>query len=124
MTSRAAQRADVRSPSRPLSACGFGVGVAVGGALQDLRGRRDLGFGRLQDGVFGWSGPGRERLAEVPVAGVLGWDGQALPFGERGGEGPVGDGEVCDPLAYLGDRLPGGQGELVALGPGGGLGFG
>jgi hypothetical protein len=36
----------------------------------------------------------------------------------------VGSGEVFDPLARLLDRLFGGQGELVALGLGGGLGFG
>ena len=70
------------------------------------------------------AGPGRERLAEVPVVGILGRDGQALPFGERAGEGVVGGGEVFDPLAYFRDLLPDGQGELVALGLGGGLGFG
>ena len=47
----------------PLSICGLPVGVAVCGTLEDLRGRTDLGFGRLQDGVSGRSWPGRERLA-------------------------------------------------------------
>ena len=87
----------------PLSICGLPVGVAVRGALEDLRGRADLGLGRLQDGVPGRSWPGRERLAEVPVVGILGRDRQALPFGERVGERLVRGGQVFDPLA----RSPG-----------------
>jgi hypothetical protein len=69
-------------------------------------------------------GQGGECLAEVPVAGILGRDGQALPFGELAGEGVVGGGQVLDPLAHFRDRLPCGQGEFVALGLGGGLRFG
>src|ERR1700683_1123304 len=61
----------------PLSICGFRVGVAVHGALEDLRGWADLGFGWLQDGVVAWPGPGRERLAEVPVIGIFGRDGRS-----------------------------------------------
>ena len=106
------------------SICGLQVGVTVGGALQDLRGRRDLGFGRLQDRVLARSGPGRERRAEVTVVRVLGRDHQALPVGERGGERAVRGGQVLDPRGHLAGRLVRGQGELVALGVGGGLGFG
>ena len=51
--------------SRPPSVGGFPVGVAAGDALKDLRGRRDLGLGRLQDRVHALWRPGRERLAEV-----------------------------------------------------------
>ena len=69
-------------------------------------------------------GPGRERLAEVAVVGVLGRDRQALPVGEPLGERAVPGGQVLDPLAHLGGLLARGQGELVALGVGGGLGFG
>ncbi len=58
------------------------------------------------------------------MVGVLGRDGQALPFGELMREGAAGGGEVFDPLARLRDLLPWGQGELVALRAGGGLGFG
>jgi len=87
-------------------------------------------LGRLQDGVFGRSGPGRERLAEVSVAGIFGREGEALAFGERAGERAVGGGEVFDPLADLADladlagRLVRGRGELGALGGAGGRGFG
>ena len=72
------------------------------------------------------AGPGQGGNAwpRSPVVGILGRDGQALPFGERVGERPVGGGEVFDPLAYFRDLLPDGQGELVTLGSGGGLGFG
>ena len=69
-------------------------------------------------------GPGPEGLAQVSVVGILGWDGQALPFGERAGERPMGSGKVFDPLAHLRDLRPDGQGELVTLGSGGGPGFG
>jgi hypothetical protein len=99
-------------------------GLPVGVALEDLRGGPDLGLGRLQDGALGRSWPGRERLAQVPVVGILGRDHQALPFGERLGERPVAGSQVLDPLAHLGDRLPGSQGELVTLGLGTGLRFG
>jgi len=71
-----------------------------------------------------WPGPGRERLAEVPVVGILGRDGHALPLGECVGECPVGGGEVFDPLACFRDLLADGQGELIALSAGGGLRFG
>ena len=106
-----------------LSVRGFPVGVAVGGALEDVRGRRDLGLGGLQDGVLSWSGPGGECRAEVAVVGVFGGDPLALPVREPGGEGAVRSGQVLDPLADAGGWLPGGQGELVALSAGGGLGF-
>src|SRR5208337_515643 len=62
-----------------LSVRGFPVGVAVCGALEDVRGRRDLGLGGLQDGVLSWSGPGGECRAEVAVVGVFGGDHLALP---------------------------------------------
>jgi hypothetical protein len=110
--------------TRALSIRGLRVGVAVGGTAKDLRGRADLGFGRLQDGGPGRPGPRRERLAQVPVAGILGRDGQALPFGERARERAVPGGQVFDPLARFRGRLPDGEGELVALVLGGGLGFG
>src|SRR6516225_3672909 len=100
----------------PLSIRGFPAGVPVRCALEDLPGRADVRFGRLQDGVPARSWPGRERLAQVPVTGILGRDPQALPFGERVGELLVFGGEVFDPLACLRDLLPCGQGELVALG--------
>src|SRR5271165_2570572 len=107
-----------------LSFCGLVVGVAVRGALENLRRRRDLGLGRLQDRILAGSGPGGERRAEVAVIGVLGRDPLALPVREPGGERAVSGGEVFDPLAYVGGWLLGGQGEFVALGLGGGLGFG
>ena len=71
-----------------------------------------------------WRGPGRERLAQVAVVGVLGGDRQALPVGELLGERPVRGGQVRDPLAHLARRLPRGQGELGSLAFGGGFGFG
>ena len=106
-----------------LSVRGFPVGVAVCGALEDVRGRRDLGLGGLQDGVLSWSGPGGECRAEVAVVGVFGGDPLALAVREPGGEGAVRGGQVFDPLADAGGWLLGGQGELVALSLGGGLGF-
>ena len=48
---------------------GLPVGVALCGALEHVRGRRDLGLGGLQDRVGAGAGPGRERRAEVAVAG-------------------------------------------------------
>src|SRR5271165_5180935 len=107
-----------------LSFAGLVVGVAVRSALEDLRGRRDLGLGGLQDRVFAWAGPGGERRAEVAIIGVLGRDPLALPVGEPGGERAMCCGQVLDPLAYFGGGLRRGQGEFVALGLGGGLGFG
>ena len=107
-----------------LSFCGLVVGVAVCGALEDLRGRRDLGLGGLQDRVLAGSGPGGERRAEVAVIGVLGRDPLALPVREPVGERAMSGGQVLDPLAHVGGWLLRGQGELVALGRGGGLGFG
>ena len=65
-----------------------------------------------------------ERLAQVPVAGILGRDCQALPLGERVDERVVAGSQVFNPLAHLRDRLSRGQGELVTLVLGGGLGFG
>src|SRR5439155_14095965 len=103
-------------------------GKAVGAGVVREGGHRrawaDLGLGRLQDGVLSRSWPGRERLAEVSVAGILGRDRLALPFGERVGERLVGGGQVVDPLARLRDGLSWGQGQLVALGLGGGQWFG
>src|SRR5271166_1011127 len=105
-----------------LLICGFPVGVAVYGALEDVRGRRDLGLGGLQDGVLSWSGPGGEGRAEVAVVWVFGGDPLALAVREPGGEGAVRGGQVFDPLADVGGRLLRRQGELVALSLGGGLG--
>src|ERR1700733_3864237 len=111
-----------RSPgcTGALSFCGLRVGVAVGGTAKDLRGRADLGFGRLPDVGPGRPGPRRERLAQVAVAGILGRDGQALPFSERARERAVPGGQVFDPLARFRGRLPDGEGGLVALVLGGG----
>ena len=106
------------------SLSGLPVGVAVRGALEDLRGRRDLGLGGLQDRVGAGAGPGRERQAEVAVVGVFGRDPLALPVRELAGERVVPGGEVLDPLAGVGGWLAWGQGEIVALGWGGGFGFG
>src|SRR5260370_15598751 len=82
-----------RSRSRFCSGCcgppsigGFPVGVAVGGAFENLKRRPDLRLGWLQDRVSGGPGPRRERLAQVAVPGVLGGDGQALAGGEPLGE--------------------------------------
>jgi hypothetical protein len=47
-----------------------------------------------------------------------------VPVGELAGEHVVGGGQVGDPLAHLAGLVPCGQGELGALGVGGGLGFG
>ena len=99
-----------------LSICGFPVSVAVGGSFEDARGGSDLGLGRLQDRVSFWPRPGRERLAEVAVAGVLGGDRLALPMGEPTGERAVPGGQVLDPLALLPRLLIRGQGEVGALG--------
>ena len=99
-------------------------GFAAGGAFQDPWRRLDLGFGRLEDRVPVRACPGGERRAEIFVVGVFGGDHQALPFGQLGGEGSVLGGQVLDPLAELRNLLPRGQGELVVLLVGGGLGFG
>ena len=80
---------------------GFPVGVAVHRALENLRGGRDLGLGRLQDRLPARAGPGGERRAEVAVVGVFGRDRLALPVGELAGEGPVPGGQVVDPLVDL-----------------------
>ena len=104
-----------------LSISRFHVGVTVQGALQDPGRGTDLRLRRLQDRILAWSGPGRERLAEVAVIGVFGGDRQALPFGEPVGERPAPGGQVLDPLALLGNVLSRGQGELRALGVRGGL---
>jgi hypothetical protein len=109
---------------RRLSVGGLVISVALGGAMEDVRGWRDLGFGRLQDRVVAGAGPGGESLAEVAVVGVRGRDRQALPVPEPVGEGAAGGGQVLDPLACISVWLVRGRGELVALGLGGGRGFG
>ena len=103
---------------------GLYVQVPVEGALEYPRGWLDLGLGRLEDGVPGGCGPGRERLAEVAVTGVFGGGHQALPVGQLFGEYVVLGGQVGDPLDRFLGLLPRGQGELVALVLGEGLGFG
>src|SRR6185312_5873801 len=103
---------------------GFEVGVAVYRTFEDPRGGRDLGFGRLQDRLPARAGPGGDRRTQVAVAGIFGRDRLDLPVSELAGEGPVPGGQVADPLVDLAGRLVGGEGEVVALGAGGGLGFG
>ena len=100
------------------------AGVVVHHALQDLRRRGDLGFGRLQNGVLIRAGPGGERLAEVAVVGVFGRDCLALAVGKFVGEYLSPGGQVFDPLVHLPWLLLRSEGELVALRRGGGLGFG
>ena len=63
-------------------------------------------------------------MAEVAVVGVFGGDHQALPVGQLFGEYVVLGGQVGDPLDRFPGLLPRGQGELVALVLGEGLGFG
>src|SRR5689334_15321023 len=77
---------------------GLHVQVPVVGALEYLRGWLDLGRGRLEDGVPGGCGPGRERLAEVAVTGVFGGEHDALPVGQLFGEYVVLGGQLGDPL--------------------------
>ena len=60
---------------RQRSIGGFPVGVALHHLLEDLRGWRDLGPGRLQDRLPARAGPGGERRAEVAVVGVFGRHG-------------------------------------------------
>src|SRR6476661_5135788 len=108
----------------PPSIRGFPVGVAVYRAFEDPRGGRDLGHGRLQDRLSARAGPGGERRAEVAVVGVFGRDRLALPVGELGSEGPVPRGQLLDPLVCLAGWVARREGEVVALGAGGGLGFG
>jgi hypothetical protein len=123
----------------PGPECGWGSVLAQRSGLPVMRlcgpqNRRRLlptgqaprwpGLGRLQDGVLAGSGPGRERRAEVAVVGILGRDRQALPVGERGGERPVGGGQVHNPRRHLTGRLARSRGELITLSVGGGLGFG
>jgi hypothetical protein len=103
---------------------GLHVQVRVEGALEYPRGWRDLGPGRLEDGVPGGCGPGRERLAEVAVTGVFGGGHQALPVGQLSGEYVVLGGQLGDPLGRFPGVLPRGQGELIALVLGEGPGFG
>ena len=116
--------------SRPPAAPGHRQSAASQSASrsiarsEDPRGGRDLGLGRLQDRLPARAGPGGKRRAEVAVVGVFGRDGLALPVGELAGEGPVPGGQVGDPLVDLAGRLVWGEGEFVALGAGGGLGFG
>ena len=109
---------------RAASVRGFPVGVAIYRAFEDPRGGRDLGLGRLQDRLPARAGPGGERRAEVGVVGVVGRDRLAVPVGELAGEGPVPGGQVADPPVDPAGRLVGGKGECVAVGLGGGLGFG
>ena len=63
-------------------------------------------------------------MTQVAPVGIRCGDLQALPVGEPLTELTVRSGQVLDPLARLGGRLFGDGGELVALGLGGGLGFG
>jgi hypothetical protein len=60
---------DDRVAQEEASIRGLLVGVVVHHALEDLRGRRDLGFGRLQDGTLSRPGPGGKCLAEIAVVG-------------------------------------------------------
>jgi len=106
-----------------VSVRGLPVGVAVRSAFENLQGRPDLRFGPLQDRIPSRPGPGRERLAQVTLTGVLGGERLALPVGEAFGERAVRGGQVRDPLAYLARRLSLGQGELGPLAFGGGFGF-
>ena len=125
MTGSAANHLPAPSGShRPLSIGGFPVGVAVGGAFEDAAGTAGSPVWAAARSRLCVAGPGREGLAEVAVVGVLGGDGQALPVGEPFGEGAVRGGQVLDPLAHLAGWLARGQGELGALGLGGGFGFG
>ena len=107
----------------PPSIRSLPVGVAVHRALEDLRGGRDLGLGRLQDRLSARAGPGGECRTQVAVVGVVGRDGLAVPVGEPAGEGPVPGSQVGDPLVDLARRLVRGEGEFVALGAGRGLGL-
>ena len=84
-----------------LSVCGFPVGVAVHHALEDARGGRDLGLGRLQDRLSAGSAPDGKRGTQAAVIGILGRDHLALPVGELAGEGLVGGGQVLNPLVYF-----------------------
>ena len=52
---------------------GFAIGVAVNRALEDARGERNLGLGRLQDRLSARTGPGGERPAEIAVIGIFGF---------------------------------------------------
>src|SRR5206468_1407037 len=70
------------------------------------------------------AGPGGERRTQVAVVGVVGRDHLAVPAGELAGEGQVPGGQVLNPLVDPAGRLVGGEGEFVALGAGGGFGFG
>lgn len=88
-------------------------------AFEYPRGRLDLGLWRLENRVLAGTCPGGER-----GAGVFGRDCLAVPFGQFLCEGVVLRGQVGDPRAGLGNLLPGGEGELVALGLGGWLRFG
>ncbi len=56
--------------------------------------------------------------------GIFGRNRLALPVGELVGEGLSPGGQVLDSLAHLSGLLLRGQGEIVALGADGGLGFG
>ena len=93
--------------TRLSSVRGFEVGVVVCRALQDPRGGRDLGRGRLQDRLPARAGPGGERRADATVVGVFGRDRLALPVGELAGEGPVPGGQVLDPLSISPGDCPG-----------------
>ena len=112
------------APTSPLHSCaalwsigGLVVSVAVGGALEDLRGGRDLGLGGLQDRVLAGSGPGGERRAEITVIRVFRWDPLALPVREPVGEGAVSSGQV---LGAVSGRQGTGEEVGVALVAGGG----
>src|ERR1700676_2709870 len=83
-----------------LSFAGFVVGVAFGGAVEDLRGRGDLGFGGLQDRVLAGAFPGGECGAEVAVVGLRGGVLLALAVGEPVGERAVRGGQVLEPRGH------------------------
>jgi hypothetical protein len=80
--------------------------MAISRILENLRGRPDLGLRRLQDRVLFWPGPRRERLSQVTVVGIVGWDRLALPVCEPVGEGAVRGGQVLDPLARFSGLFP------------------
>ena len=106
------QSAASQSASRSITRCR----ICGDGAISGLGGCK----------IASLPGPGqaRERLAEVAVVGILGRDHQALPVGKSLGERAVPGSQVLDPLTHLGGLLARGQGELVTLSAGRGLGFG
>lgn len=105
----------------PPSIRGLPVGVAVRGALENLRARADLGLRRRQDGALAGPGQGGNAWPRPPVVRILGRHHQALPFGERPGERTVSGGQVGVPgggaeLAQLITHVPGRPGGLDRVG--------